>query len=45
MDRKGTVDPHIGQRLKEYRQHRGDDSAQACRRRPRNAGANQPSLQ
>jgi transcriptional regulator with XRE-family HTH domain len=23
MDRKRPVDPHIGQRLKEYRQHRG----------------------
>jgi len=23
MDRKSPVDPHIGQRLKEYRQHRG----------------------
>jgi hypothetical protein len=23
MARKSAVDPHIGQRLKEYRQHRG----------------------
>jgi hypothetical protein len=35
MDRKRPVDPHIGQRLKEYRQHRGMTVREL-------AGANQP---